>query len=328
MTGTIDDVTLRTLRETSYTLGARVLSFIPGREYVGDDVVQLQRELQELGFYTGHIDGHYDEITYNAVRDYQFNYELTADGICGPETVRALGLLGRRIAKGGSAAALREKERVRLAGPLLAGKRVVIDPGFGLNYPGMSVRGPYGQITEEEILWDLASRVEGRMVSAGIETIMSHPRQLDPTPQERADVANSFGADLMICLRSDHYKNEKAHGVATFYYGSESGANSITGEMLSGFVQREIVARTPLTNCYTHGRSWDVLRLSKMPAIQVVVGYVTNPQDVTILTDPDMRNTIAEAIVVAVKRLYLLDQDTQPTGTYSFNSLLIEELRG
>ena len=36
-------------------------------------------------------------------------------------------------------------------------------------------------------------------------------------------------------------------------------------------------------------------------------------------------DAIAEAVVVAVKRLYLLDHDNRPTGTYSFKELLREE---
>ena len=39
-----------------------------------------------------------------------------------------------------------------------------------------------------------------------------------------------------------------------------------------------------------------------------------------------LADAIAEAIVVAVKRLYLLDMDDQPTGTYTFTDLLREEL--
>ena len=63
-----------------------------------------------------------------------------------------------------------------------------------------------------------------------------------------------------------------------------------------------------------------------MPTVQVVPGYLTSPKDVEILTDPAMRDTIAEAIVVAVKRLYLLDKDVHATGTFSFVELLQEEL--
>lgn len=324
-TGSIDDVTLRELREASYTLGERVLSYLPNQELIGDDVGQLQKQLQELGFYTYKVDGHFGKNTHEALMNYQLNYGLQDDGICGPATLRALSLLGRRIT-GGDAHAIFERETVRRAGPMLAGKRVVIDPALGGAEKGMTVDGPYGQISEEEILWDLATRIEGRMVATGMETIMSRPRGDNLAPRERADIANGFDADVMISLHLDRYKNEKANGVATFYFGSRRGASSLTGETLSGYIQREIVARTDLNNCYNHGRTWEVLRLTTMPTVEVALGYLTNPGDVKILTDPTQRDAIAEAIVVSLKRLYLLDEDDQPTGTYSFRDLLKEEM--
>lgn len=321
--GEIDDLTLRELRQASYTLGARVLSYQPNQIMVGDDVSQLQKQLQELGFYSGRIDGHFGPDTHEALSNYQLNYGIQDDGMCGPETLHALSLLGRRIT-GGSTQAIREREVVRLAGPRLTGKRVVIDPNIDMSNI-MDVTGRHGQISEEEILWDLASRVEARMIAAGMETIMSRPRGDHPSPKARADMANGFDADLLISLQLDRYHNDKANGVATFYFGSEQGASSMTGETLSGFIQREIVARTNLGNCYTHGRTWELLRMTEMPSVEVVLGYLTNPHDVSIVTDPTQRDAIAEAIVVAVKRLYLLDQDNQPTGTYSFKELLQEE---
>lgn len=322
--GELDTVTLRELRHASYRLGARVLSYQPANEFVGDDVAQLQKQLQELGFYAHRIDGLFGAKTHSALATYQLNSGLQDDGVCGPDTLRALSLLGRRI-KGGSPQAIRERENVRDAGPQLAGKRVVLDPALGGANRGHTVTGPFGQITEEELLWDLASRVEGRMIAASMETIISRPRNDDPDPQTRADMANAFGADLMISLHCDTYPNEKANGAATFYFGSETGASSLTGEMLSGFIQREIAARTPLANCGNHARTWQLLRLTTMPTIEVVAGYLSNPRDVAVLADPAMRDKIAEAIVVAVKRLYLLDEDHQPTGTYKFSELLRAE---
>lgn len=321
--GEIDDITLRELRHASYTLGARALSYQPNQILVGDDVSQLQKQLQELGFYSGRIDGHFGPDTHAALSNYQLNYGIQDDGVCGPETLHALSLLGRRIT-GGSTQAIREREVVRMAGPHLTGKRVVIDPNFSAEEMA-TVQGPYGQITEEEILWDLASRIEARMIAAGMETIMSRPRGDNPSVKARADLANSFEADLLVSLQLDRYQNEKANGVATFYFGSELGASSMTGEMLSGFIQREIVARTDLGNCFNHGRTWELLRMTQMPSVEIVLGYVTNAHDMAIVTDPTQRDAIAEAIVVAVKRLYLLEQDNQPTGTYSFTELLRQE---
>jgi len=245
----------------------------------------------------------------------------------GPSTLRALSYLGRRIT-GGSPQSIREKEQIRAAGPQLSGKRVVIDPGLGGSEKGVSVQGKHGQISEEDILWDLAGRIEGRMIAAGMETILSRPRSANPSQSDRASMANAFGADVMISLKCDIYPNDKANGAASYFYGSMHAYSSMIGEKLSGFIQREIAARTPLQNCYNHRKTWDILRLTTMPTVQVVPGYLTNGQDVAVLTDPSMRDTIAEAIVVAVKRLYLLDNDVHSTGQFTFDELLARELRG
>ena len=323
-TGEIDDLTLRELRQASYTLGSRVLAYEPANELVGDDISQLQQQLQELGFYQQRVDGHFGTNTYAALKEYQHNCGLQEDGVCGPATIRALSLLGRRIT-GGSAHNIQERERVRNAGPKLAGKRVVIDPALSGGDAGQQVKGRFGDISEQEILWDLTQRIEGRMIAAGMETIISRPRTSDADVKSRAELANAFDADIVISLACDSYPNEKANGVATFYFGSESGNSSLIGETLSGFIQREIVARTELLDCGNHGRTWDLLRLTQMPVIQIVLGYLTNPEDIKILTNPSRRDDIAEAIVIAVKRMYLMDQDTVETGTYKFSELLQAE---
>ena len=323
-TGEIDDLTLRELRQASYTLGSRVLAYEPANELVGDDISQLQQQLQELGFYQQRVDGHFGTNTYAALKEYQHNCGLQEDGVCGPATIRALSLLGRRIT-GGSAHNIQERERVRNAGPKLAGKRVVIDPALSGGDAGQQVKGRFGDISEQEILWDLTQRIEGRMIAAGMETIISRPRTSDADVKSRAELANAFDADIVISLACDSYPNEKANGVATFYFGSESGNSSLIGETLSGFIQREIVARTELLDCGNHGRTWDLLRLTQMPVIQIVLGYLTNPEDIKILTNPSRRDDIAEAIVIAVKRMYLMEQDTAVTGTYKFSELLQAE---
>ena len=325
--GVINDHTLRLLREATYSLGARVLLYDPSSPMQGDDVAQLQSHLQELGFYSSQIDGQFSRDTYSALKNYQRDYGLTVDGVCGPDTLKALSYLGRSIT-GGSRAAIQERETVRAAGPQLSGKRIVIDPGLGLSTPGHVVRGPYGELTEEEILWDIATRLEGRMVATGIETIISRPRQTNSTDSERADIANAFGADLVISLRCDWYHNERAEGCASFYFGSPRGHSSITGELLSGYIQREIVVRTPLQNCRNHARTWDVLRLTSMPTVEIVVGYLSNPHDTAVLVDPKYRDVITEAMLIAVKRLYLADNDDQPTGTFTFSELLELESQG
>ena len=130
---------------------------------------------------------------------------------------------------------------------------------------------------------------------------------------------------MMISLRCGHHETPAANGVASFYFGNNRGSYSTIGRNLADFIQREIAARTPLTDCRVHERTWDILRLTRMPVVLIDVGYITNPDDARVLEDADYRNVIAEAILVAVKRLYLLGENDRPTGTYTFADLLAAE---
>ena len=58
----------------------------------GETVKKCQRLLQQLGYDLGicGIDGDYGTATEKAVRDFQKDHKLKADGICGPETWTAL----------------------------------------------------------------------------------------------------------------------------------------------------------------------------------------------------------------------------------------------
>ncbi|HEU0191261.1 MAG TPA: N-acetylmuramoyl-L-alanine amidase [Mycobacterium sp.] len=323
--GVVGEATYRALREASYRLGERVLNHQFGAPMYGDDVATLQARLQDLGFYTGLVDGYFGIQTHNALMSYQREYGMYADGICGPETLRSLNFLASRVT-GGSPHAIREEELVRQSGPQLSGKRIVIDPGRGGADHGLITQSEAGPISETDMLWDLASRLDGRMTAIGMETFLSRPVGRAPSDAERAATANAVGANLMISLRCAAQDSPAANGVASFYFGNSHGSVSTIGRNLADFIQREVVARTGLRDCRIHGRTWDVLRLTRMPTVQVDVGYITNPRDRAMLASPVTRDAIAEGILAAVKRLYLLGKNDRPTGTFTFAELLAHEL--
>lgn len=60
----------------------------------GDEVKSIQRKLSSLGYYNGSIDGVYGTQTKTAVTSFQKNCGITADGICGSQTLLYLGLGG------------------------------------------------------------------------------------------------------------------------------------------------------------------------------------------------------------------------------------------
>lgn len=56
----------------------------------GDDVYELQGRMKFLGYYGGRIDGQFGWQTYNAVRNFQYQFGINIDGIVGPQTKNKL----------------------------------------------------------------------------------------------------------------------------------------------------------------------------------------------------------------------------------------------
>ncbi|HLL66589.1 MAG TPA: N-acetylmuramoyl-L-alanine amidase [Micromonosporaceae bacterium] len=321
--GAVNEETWRALDAARWRLGQRVLYHTVAEPLFGDDVRQLQERLLEMGYDVGRPDGSYEALTARAVAQFQREVGLPSDGECGPATMGALRRLGRKVV-GGRPQLLRESAAFRASGPGLVGKRILIDPGHGsAEDPGVVVPDGPLRWTEADIVYDLAARLEGRLAAAGMRVHLTRgpapTRRL--TSRERAGLANDLGADLLISLHLDSHVNPAADGVATYHYGSDNGVSSTVGERLAGLVQRELVLRTGLRNCHIHAKTWELLRLTRMPAVRVDLGYLTSATDRERLIDQAFRERAVEAIMAAVQRMYLPVESDVPTGSIDVSAL-------
>lgn len=315
--GIVGGSTYRRLDEARWTLGDRVLNHRPGSPMAGDDVFSLQQRLLDMGFKVGRVDGYFGAETEAGLRDFQRNLGLPPDGTCGPATLKAIGRLRPRVS-GGAPNAMRAQERIRTAGPRLAGKVVVIDP-----MPMLAVDPTHEAARRaEQIVHDVARRIEGRLVAIGVQAFLSGTPGEPYDDARRADFANRTGADLTISLTVEASTSPDACGVASYFFGSDThDTRSSTGERFAGLVQREIIARTDLVDLRQHAKTWDFLRRTRMPAVRLDLGYLTNAGDANRLKLPEFRDTIAEAVVVAIQRFYLAPEVDPHTGVLRFSEL-------
>ncbi len=306
--GIVGPETYAALQAARLSLGDRLLS-LAGKPFVGDDVAALQERMLELGFDAGRVDGVYGSRTETALRGFQREYGLVSDGVCGPSTLRALKQLGRLVV-GGRPHAMRETEAVHRSGAALPGKVVVLDPGHGGADRGATGHG----LDEAAIALDLVARLEGRLSAVGVRTVVTRGPDSCPTDAERAALANEVRADLVLSLHVDRSDSARCEGVAAYHFGTGTGTTSTVGEKLASLVQREVVARTDLVDCRVHHKTWTLLRLTQMPAVRLELGHLSHAGDAAQLADPAFRDIVAEAILVAVQRLFLPPDLDPPTG--------------
>ncbi len=322
--GIVGPNTTRALDAARWRIGDRILRHVPGHLQFGDDVLQLQRQLLRLGVFTGRADGWFGPDTERGLRELQRGVGLRPDGTCGPDTLRALAQLSRTVA-GGDAAALRERDRVRSTGSSLVGKVVVIDPGHGAGDRGHTGHG----LEEAAVVLDLARRLEGRLSATGVTAVLTRGQHQDPGERERAELAGRVGADVFVSLHCDSVSPPGSddfalpEGLSTYFWGGHDAFSaSGAGQRLAELVQREVVARTGLVDCRSHPRTWELLRVTSMPAVWVDVGYLSHPGDAGRLGDPAFRDTCAEGLLAAVQRMFLTEQHDWTTGTMRVDDVM------
>ncbi|MFQ5966045.1 MAG: peptidoglycan-binding protein [Acidimicrobiia bacterium] len=236
--GIVGPDTWRALVEASYHLGDRLL-YLRRPMIRGEDVGELQRQLNALGFDAGNIDGIFGGDTASAVLDFQRNRGMATDGIAGPEVISELRGIVRATRKAGRVE-LREREWLRSLPRSLVGTRIFLDPACV-------------DVEETAQTWEVASQAAHRLQALGAAPLLSRSADTPLPPRIRARRANRAGVDVVVSVE---VPRDQAEGV--FFFASAL-SYSEAGAALAGAIADQM--RIP-----TEGRATVILKETRAPA--------------------------------------------------------------
>ncbi len=305
--GIVGPETWQALVGASFSLGDRLLYSTRPALY-GDDVRELQRRLNRLGFDAGYDDGLFGPQTVDAVREFQLNAGLLVDGIAGRETVEHL-LRLHRSHQEAAAAVVREREALRRpARRSIAGTRLLVDPGHGLDDPGLTA--PDGT-REHEVTWAIGAALEGRLAALGAHVILSRGPGTCPTPSQRAQQANSEDVELIVSIHCNGVASPAGCGAAAYHFGTDAQISD-RGRRLAELCLTAVLAETGTADCRVHPATQAILRESRAPAVVIEPGFLTHPEEGPALCEAAYQQRIAAALSEAV--LCYLAGDTTLTA--------------
>lgn len=295
-TGRVGEETWRAIVEASYSLGDRLLWHSRSRMR-GDDVVELQHRLNRLGFDAGLEDGIFGPGLRAAVEEFQRNAGLDVDGVVGPRTLQALVRLHRGHQAGGVGARVRELHTLdRLPAAGLQGLRLVVDPAGGPeDAPPV---GPAGT-PFQEVTWALGTRLARRLDAHGAWTALARGPSTNPSPSQRAALANELDVDLVVSISANLHDDPRAQGCASYYYGSLRFVSE-AGRRLAGHAQKALITAGWTPDCRIHPMTWALLRETRMPAVVVEPAFLSSPQGEEWLADPERQEALAVALTHAL----------------------------
>lgn len=215
----------------------------------------------------------------------------------------------RKVVIIGGAAAITDKVKGIIEGTeqpsyLLAGRIIVVDPGHGGPDPG--AKGAAGSYEKNNTL-PVGLYLASLLRSAGAQVILTRSTDISPAEgsySERSDleartkIANDQKADLFISLHNDSFSNPEANGTSTYY--SSANPMSPQSKALAESIQSELVRAIALYNRGVKNSPFYVIKNTKMPAVLVELGFLSNPDEENLLGSPDFQRKAARGIYFGI----------------------------
>ena len=173
---------------------------------------------------------------------------------------------------------------------------LVVDAGHGGNDQGAAGR----RSLEKDINLKVAKRVCKliRKKCKGVEVIQTRPDDEFVTLEDRAGMANYFGADLFISIHSNSSRGW-AEGTETFIHPSSCGSRS---ERMARLIEREYVRQGKRKSRGVKTANFSVLRNTRMPAVLTEIGFISNRKEEKFIKSKRGQKKLARCISDAFAR--------------------------
>jgi N-acetylmuramoyl-L-alanine amidase len=288
--GVVGEITWREIVEAGYRPGGRLI-YLRQPPFRGADVMELQRMLNDLGFDPGAVNGLFDERTARATREFQRNAGLIVDGVVDDGVFKVLTTYAAQTL---GTHQLPDKNGGYFSGDLFSGA-IVVDAAHGGRDRGYVC--PSG-LTEADL--NLAVAQELAQILPAHEVLLTRSGDEEVSNSDRAYLANSSGAKMVVSIHHAHHPTPSAVGTASFYF-SRLGYQSHRGCMAATFIQKGVSRALGTLDIGEFGRSYDILRETNIPAVVLEPLYLTNPREVELASDPYYPVTVAEAVAGALE---------------------------
>jgi N-acetylmuramoyl-L-alanine amidase len=193
---------------------------------------------------------------------------------------------------------------------------VIIDPGHG----GIDDGTKYFGLAEKDVTLDVAQRLERLLKGLHVDTVLTRRDDLYVSLPQRVEIANQIaGTNSNLIFVSIHFNQSGVEGVDGIetYYADRKIASTTDwtwlgffnhpeddqldrGENLAAAIQSALTSRMLETNRGIKSRSLFVVRHTRMPAVLVEGGFLSNKIENQMLRNDGYRDRIAQGLAAGI----------------------------
>lgn len=178
---------------------------------------------------------------------------------------------------------------------------IVIDPGHGGDDLGtQSTSKP--RYKEKHLNLATAKMLAVFLEQMGYTIIMTRSDDSFLTLEKRAEIANKLKSDLFVSVHYNSAPAKQADGIEVFYYREDANKERVVAsKLLAQLVLNQVLEQTDAKSRGVKHGDLSVIRNTKMPAILVEGGFLTNDEEMDKLKDPNYLKRIAWGIAQGIQ---------------------------
>ncbi len=212
---------------------------------------------------------------------------------------------------------------------------VMLDAGHGGKDPGAI--GKYG-LQEKDVVLDMVRRIKNQLDNCGLKVLTTRSDDRFIPLAQRSDMANRNKADIYVSIHANAARSRRIEGFEVYYLTDavdddaralaaaenaplELDQNDFHSRMLTlkamlwdliytenrkesielaHFISSSVSGSMNLKTLCIKGAPFAVLKGSRMPAVLVEIGYISNREGEKKLRNPQYREALAEAIAKGI----------------------------
>ncbi len=216
-------------------------------------------------------------------------------------------------------------ERIQEMRPV---RTVVLDPGHGGHDKGAFSRFGF----EKDFALDIARRARTLLIQRGINVVMTREYDVFVPLEDRAKIANRSSNSIFVSIHFNSSQfNDAANGfeifsltprgapstqdvaLAAHHMLNEPGNEcDVQSAALASSVYHSLLGNIPQGDRGLKRSRFAVLRRSKIPAVLVEGGFLSNANDCLLIASAAWRNKFADAIVTGIENYKNLAEQKLP----------------
>lgn len=176
---------------------------------------------------------------------------------------------------------------------------VVIDAGHGGSDPGALGVLDEKTIKESDLTLSIAKKVKKYIEASGFKVYMTRTTDVYKTLVERPAYANELDAAVFVSIHINSVEDTSSDAEGTeVYYAASNNDDSYgtTSEKLAKNVLRSMISNMGSVNRGVKTAEHAVTKRSNMPSCLVEVGFITNEDELRLMTSDSYQNKMAKGI--------------------------------